>query len=102
MNACETSLAHFDGAGMSESEILVVDDEAGIRLILGKSLRRYGLATRTVAGGAEAVEVFRERPSAFPVVLLDIRMPDMDGPTTLAALRGIDPGVRCVFITGGA
>jgi CheY-like chemotaxis protein len=35
-------------------------------------------------------------------VLLDVKMPEFDGPQTLAALREIDPGVRCVFMTGYA
>jgi CheY-like chemotaxis protein len=52
------------------------------------------------AGGAQAVEVYRSRPGAFALVLIDLHMPGMDGPATLEALRQIDPSVHCCLISG--
>jgi CheY-like chemotaxis protein len=81
-------------------QILVVDDEPLIRETLGFALAHHGFAVRLAAGGREAVEVFRQHHGAIAVVLLDVRMPGLDGPQTLAELRAIDPRVRCCFMSG--
>ncbi|MEO2088934.1 MAG: response regulator, partial [Gemmataceae bacterium] len=52
--------------------------------------------------GREAVETYRSCGAAIGMVLLDVRMPDPDGPETLAALRRFDPHVRACFVTGDA
>jgi CheY-like chemotaxis protein len=46
--------------------------------------------------------VYRQHRHSIRVVLLDVKMPGFDGPQALATLREIDPGVRCVFMTGYA
>ena len=81
-------------------EVLVVDDEALVLRLLEMALPQHGLAVRQAGGGAEAVAVYRRHRGSIGVVLLDVRMPGLDGPQTLAALRAIDPGVRCVFMSG--
>ncbi len=71
---------------MSRRTILIVDDEPDIRSIAEMALR-FGSDWRvlTAAGGAEALEVAtREQPDA---IVLDVMMPGMDGPATLARLR---------------
>lgn len=68
--------------------ILLVDDEPDIRTIGAMSLARVGkLEVRTAASGPEALQLVAE---AVPdAILLDVMMPGMDGPATLAALRTI-------------
>src|SRR5690349_11978266 len=75
--------------------VLVVDDQEGVRGVLGAMLRQEGFAVWLAADGWEAIDLYRSRRAAIDLVLLDVRMPGLDGPATLAALRGLDPRVRC-------
>jgi CheY-like chemotaxis protein len=84
-------------------EILLVDDEADIRTIAWISLTRIGgWNARVASSGAEALAMAREqRPD---LVLLDVMMPELDGPETLRRLRAM-PGrsdVPVIFLTAKA
>lgn len=79
--------------------ILVVDDDAAIRSVLQLLLQRHGFRVWLAAGGREAVELYRDHHDAISVVLLDVRMPGLDGPQTLGALRRADPAVRACFMS---
>jgi CheY-like chemotaxis protein len=80
--------------------ILLVDDEDDIRLIASAALERLaGWSVTSAGSGEEAVE--RARVDQPEAVVLDVMMPGMDGPATLAALRA-DPGtasIPVVFLT---
>jgi CheY-like chemotaxis protein len=78
---------------------LLVDDEDDIRRVARMSLERVGGWTVTDAGSADAaLAAARERQ--FDAVLLDVMMPDVDGPSTLALLRPvIGADVPVVFLT---
>ncbi len=82
--------------------VLVVDDDAAVRSLLEAGLRHAGLRVWPAAGGREAVEVCRANPGAVGVALLDVRMPEMDGPLVLAVLLKLCPALRWCFMTGGA
>src|SRR5262249_9121778 len=75
----------------SESQlILVVDDDQTVREIIGRYLEREGFAVAFSDGGREGLRMARElNPAA---ITLDINMPDLDGWTVLAALKG-DPAL---------
>ena len=81
-------------------EVLVVDDEPFLLRMLELALPAHGLAVRTAAGGRQALDLYRAHRGTIGVVLLDVNMPGLDGPQTLARLREIDPGVRCCFMSG--
>jgi len=85
---------------MSERRLLLVDDEDDIRTIATMSLERIGGWTVVpAASGAEALEAARAH-DGFAAVLLDVTMPDVDGPTTLERLRPIiGEAVPVVFLT---
>jgi CheY-like chemotaxis protein len=83
-------------------EVLVVDDEPLLLQTLGLALPCHGFAVRPAGGGWQALDLYRQHRGSIRVVLLDLTMPDLDGRQTLAALREIDPGVRCVLMTGYA
>src|SRR5256714_5702782 len=73
-----------------EPLILVVDDDATVRGLVERHLTRAGFAVVTARGGQEGLRLVRElRPAA---VTLDIMMPDLDGWTVLAAIKG-DPAL---------
>ncbi len=81
--------------------VLVVDDEAAIRLALVRHLRRRGHEVQTAGDGAEALERIAGEP--FDVIVSDIRMPGMSGDRLLRVLleRGAEDAVRrLVFMTG--
>ncbi len=83
---------------MSGRRILLVDDEDDIRAVAAMSLGTVGgFEVLTASSGAEAVEVAgRERLDA---ILLDVMMPGLDGPSTLARLREAGVTVPVVFLT---
>jgi len=82
--------------------ILIVDDDESIRNLLQVALERQGFQVWLAADGFEAVGVFQSYRTRINLVLLDVRMPVLDGPACLTALREIDPEVRCCFMTGHA
>ncbi len=80
-----------------EEKILLVDDEEGIRKILGISLSDSGYQVYTAENGAQALKIInKERPS---VVLSDIKMPVMDGLTLLRKIRSEYPDTEVIMIT---
>jgi CheY-like chemotaxis protein len=82
--------------------ILVVDDEACVRNLLRIVLERTGFLVWLAADGREAVDLYRRHCPEIALVLLDVRMPVLDGPATLAILRRINPTVTCCFMSGNA
>ena len=64
------------------TEVLVVDDERLVLRLLELALPQHGLAVHLAGGGAEAVAVYRRHRGRIGVVLLDVRMPGLDGPHT--------------------
>ena len=82
----------------SKSRVLLVDDEEDIRASLKMILDYEGLESIEASSGQEALEIVAaEEPDA---VLLDIKMPRMDGLEVLAALREAHPGLPVVMISG--
>jgi CheY-like chemotaxis protein/anti-sigma regulatory factor (Ser/Thr protein kinase) len=82
--------------------VLVVDDEAEIAELVAEHLRRDGLTVEVVASGRKAL--LRLQEESFDVVVSDLRMPDLDGPSLVAELRRRHPELarRVVLITGDA
>lgn len=84
---------------MSAGRILVVDDEDDIRRVATLSLERVG-GWEVVPASSAAEAVAAAEGGGFDAVLLDVMMPDVDGPATLDRLRPIlGPGVPVVFLT---
>jgi DNA-binding NtrC family response regulator len=80
------------------SKILVIDDEQGIRSLLDTLLSRKGYEVVLAASGQKGLELFRrEHPDA---VVLDLKMPEMDGMTVLKHIRNIDQKLPVVVLTG--
>jgi CheY-like chemotaxis protein len=88
---------------MELQRVMMVEDEPDIRLVAQMALESIGGYTvRTCSSGAEAIEAVGE--FAPDIVLLDVMMPGMDGPTTLGRLRSTTAGgaVPIVFMTAKA
>ena len=80
--------------------VLVVDDDPMLLNLLRTVLTRQGFRVWSCLGGEEALTAYRRHQPDIAVVLLDVCMPGLDGPATLAELRRIDPGVRACFMSG--
>ena len=85
---------------MSAPRILLVDDEERFRVTLEKMLAAQGLVVASRASGALALKELRQQ--AYDVVLLDIRMPEMDGIKTLRAIKEKHPDIEVIILTGHA
>jgi two-component system NtrC family response regulator len=80
------------------NRVLVVDDEEEIVSLLKRTLSLEGFEVEGVSDGEKAVELMREQ--LFPIVILDIRLPETSGPELLKQFKDINPLVNVVMITG--
>jgi len=80
--------------------VLVVDDEHLVRIMVQLGLERNGFDVWLAPNGREAVDLYRAHREEIAVVLLDVRMPGLDGPRTLDALRELNPEVLACFMSG--
>lgn len=80
--------------------ILVVDDEVAIREITKSTLTSFNYSVLTAADGTEALALFAQHSEKINLVLTDLMMPFMDGPTTVRAIRKINPSVKVIMTTG--
>ena len=85
---------------METIRTLLVDDENEFLEPLVKRLRRRKIDVRTAASGEAALEMLAAAP--VDVVVLDVRMPGMDGIQTLREIKARDPGVEVIMLTGHA
>jgi DNA-binding NtrC family response regulator len=81
-------------------KILLVDDEERFRTNLAKMLAAEGFEVTTRDSGPGALEELARQP--YDVILLDMRMPAMDGLTTLAAIKQAHPDPEVIILTGHA
>jgi CheY-like chemotaxis protein len=80
--------------------ILVADDEPALREILEVVLRQEGFTVWAAEDGREALALYQQHRGEIDLVILDVHMPELDGPHTLEELRQTDPEVRCCFMSG--
>jgi len=81
-----------------ENSILLVDDEAGIRTVLGISLADMGYQVVTAENGRDALNIFKKQMPS--IVLTDIKMPEMDGIELLRRIKELSPDTEVIMITG--
>ena len=85
---------------LRQTSILVVDAHSDIRAVLSDMLRHEGYRVKAVGSGAEGLrQVMQEH---YEVALLDIRLPDLDGPSVLRVMRELDPSLPIIVLTGYA
>jgi len=96
-NAARAASADLTGHGV----ILLVEDEEGLRALNARGLSSRGYTVLEASNGVEALEVF-EREGHVDLVVSDVVMPEMDGPTLLKELRRRDPNVKIIFVSGYA
>jgi DNA-binding response OmpR family regulator len=95
-NNFKTEIA--EKAQEESAKILIVDDEINLRETLQDILRREGYTAATAQTGKEAIELCQKE--TFDVVLIDVKLPDMEGTSLLETLKKIDPNLLQIIITG--
>ncbi|MBM3792101.1 MAG: response regulator, partial [Acidobacteria bacterium] len=85
---------------MDDMKVLLVDDERDFIDVLTKRLRKRKLDLRVALSGEEAVRAVQEKP--VDVVVLDMRMPGMDGLQTLREIKRMNPMIEVIMLTGHA
>ena len=85
---------------MTDTTVLLVDNEADFVEALAERLAARGLRVETAGSGGEALARAKER--AYDAVLLDMAMPGLDGLQTLKGLLAINPDLQVILLTGRA
>jgi two-component system cell cycle sensor histidine kinase/response regulator CckA len=86
-------------ADASPVRILVVDDEDLVRKFVNRVLRQAQYETMVACDGAEAMEV-ASKHGPFDLLVTDVMMPKMTGNELARRLRGSDPGLKVLYLTG--
>jgi two-component system cell cycle sensor histidine kinase/response regulator CckA len=84
----------------SAATILLVEDETAVRVIVRTVLRRHGYAVIEADSPSQAIATFNERASEIDLLLTDVLMPEMDGPSLARQLMAIRPALRILFMSG--
>jgi two-component system cell cycle sensor histidine kinase/response regulator CckA len=82
--------------------ILLVEDEPDVRSLNTRALTQRGYKVLSAANGREAIEVFEGQNGAIDLVVSDVMMPEMDGPTLAKELRARNPALKIIFVSGYA
>ncbi|MFZ2160032.1 MAG: PAS domain-containing protein [Bradyrhizobium sp.] len=85
-----------------QGTILLVEDEEGLRSLNARGLRSRGYNVIEASNGIEAMEALDEKNGAVDLVVSDVVMPEMDGPTLLREMRIRNPNLKIIFVSGYA
>lgn len=81
----------------NQASVLVVDDDPNFRNTLSKILEKKGYPTSTAESGMQVIELVKERP--FDVILMDVKMPVMNGLEAYKRIKQIRPSTVVIFMT---
>ena len=82
--------------------VLLVEDEDAVRSFAARALSTRGYKVLEASSGAHALEVMSEHQADVDIVVSDVVMPEMDGPTMLKHLRKTNPNLKIIFMSGYA
>lgn len=85
-----------------QGRILLVEDEDGLRTITAQLLRQRGYAVTEAGDGEEALEILEENSGQFDLLISDVVMPIMDGPSLLKEAKPYLGDARVIFMSGYA
>jgi two-component system cell cycle sensor histidine kinase/response regulator CckA len=94
----EAEIADLTGT----ASILLVEDEEAVRAFAARALASRGYKVHEAASGIEALEVMKEAGGKIDLVVSDVVMPELDGPSLLRELRKTRPDIKIIFISGYA
>ncbi|HTT83334.1 MAG TPA: ATP-binding protein [Rhizomicrobium sp.] len=85
-----------------QDTILLVEDEEAVRSFAARALKLRGYQVLEASGGEEALEIVRRHAGAIHLLITDVVMPNMDGPTLVRAVRRLRPDMAVIFMSGYA
>jgi two-component system cell cycle sensor histidine kinase/response regulator CckA len=85
-----------------QGTILLVEDEEGLRALNARGLISRGYTVLEAANGVEAMAVLEKNGNTVDLVVSDVVMPEMDGPTLLKEMRQRNPELKIIFVSGYA
>lgn len=80
--------------------VLLVEDEVEVRQFAVRALKRQGYQVLEAADGVEALAVMEANQGTVDIVVSDVVMPEMDGPTLFKELRSRNPSIKVIFVSG--
>ena len=80
--------------------VLVVEDEVDVRQFAVRALKRQGYSVLEASDGVEALDIVNASGDKIDLVLSDVLMPEMDGPTLFKKLRETKPDLKVIFVSG--
>jgi len=89
---------HRDLTG--SGRVLLVEDEDAVRNFAAEALKRQGYEVLQASSGAEAIEMVRTADRPVDLVISDVIMPEMDGPSMGRQLQEINPDIKIIFMSG--
>jgi two-component system cell cycle sensor histidine kinase/response regulator CckA len=92
----EAKAADLTGTG----RVLLVEDEVEVRQFAVRALKRQGYTVLEAADGVEALELMKANKDEVDIVVSDVVMPEMDGPTLFKELRKSNPSIKVIFVSG--
>ncbi|MBO6827428.1 MAG: response regulator, partial [Sneathiella sp.] len=99
-NAVEAPAAHKDLSGIGT--ILLVEDEDPVRLFASRALQNKGYEVLQADCGETALEILEDFDGQIDLLISDVVMPNMDGPTLVKNIKGQLPDLKVIFISGYA
>jgi two-component system cell cycle sensor histidine kinase/response regulator CckA len=101
MSAADTMAKAASADLTGQGTILLVEDEEGLRALNARGLSSRGYTVLEAGNGLEAIEVL-DKQGKVDLVVSDVVMPEMDGPTLLKELRRRNPDLKMIFVSGYA
>lgn len=88
--------------GLKGARVLLVEDEDPVRAVSQRALQSQGVILQAASGGEEALEILANVETDFDVIVTDVVMPDIDGPTWVRKAQDIGTDARIIFVSGYA
>lgn len=85
-----------------KGRVLIVEDEDAVRIFATEALKRQGYEVLQASDGLEALDIMEEENYEVDLVVSDVKMPEMDGPTLFSELRKTCPYLKFIFVSGYA
>jgi two-component system cell cycle sensor histidine kinase/response regulator CckA len=85
-----------------QDTVLLVEDEEAVRSFAARALRMRGYNVLEASGGEEALEIVKSEGDKIDLVITDVVMPNMDGPTMVKHIKELKPELRVIFMSGYA
>jgi two-component system cell cycle sensor histidine kinase/response regulator CckA len=85
-----------------QDTILLVEDEEAVRSFAARALRMRGYNVLEASGGEEALEIVKNDTNTIDLIITDVVMPNMDGPTMVKHVKALKPDLAVIFMSGYA